>query len=78
MENINKDNITRAELAEIIEGEVDEKIKSGDIDMDAVAEIAEELKDKGLFTAGDELRNKAEEIWRQRLINEELEKRFVN
>ncbi len=76
-ENFDK-NITKQELEEIIGEEIDAKIKNGEIsmDMDAIAEIAEELKSEGL-SAGDELRNKALETWRQRLIEEELRKRSV-
>ena len=76
-ENINKE-ITRQELAEIIGEEIDAKIKRKeiDIDMDAIAEIAKSLKRD--LPAGDELRNKAFEVWRQRLIDEELEKRSDN
>jgi len=76
-ENINNKGITNQELIESIGEEIDAKIRSGEIgiDMNAVAEIAENLKNEGKFTAGDELRNEALIIWRQSLINQKLEKR---
>ena len=76
-ENINNKEITKQELIESIGEEIDAKIRSGEIgiDMNAVAEIAENLKNEGKFTAGDELRNEALIIWRQSLINQKLEKR---
>ena len=74
---VNKENITKQESAEIIGEEIDAKIRNKEIiiDMDAIAKIAEGLKREGV-SAGDELKNKAFEIWRQRLIDEELEKRL--
>ena len=44
------------------------------MDIDEISKIAEDLKNKGLFVAGDELKNEAFRIWRQNLINQELEK----
>ena len=68
-------SITKQELIESIGEEIDAMIRERGVDGNAVAEIAEDLKNKGLFTAGDELKNEAFRIWRQNLIDEELEKR---
>ena len=72
--NINNNEITRQELIESIEEEIDGKIKKEGMDIDEISKIAEDLKNKGLFVAGDELKNEAFRIWRQNLINQELEK----
>lgn len=60
---------------EEISEEIDRKIKEKGVDADEIAKIAEDLKNKGLFAAGDELQEEAFKIYRQRLIDEELEKR---
>ncbi|MEK7634287.1 MAG: hypothetical protein AAB396_00160 [Patescibacteria group bacterium] len=73
-ENINNSEITNKELIESIEEEIDGKIKKEGMDIDEISKIAEDLKNKGLFVAGDELKNEAFRIWRQNLINQELEK----
>ena len=73
--NINNNEITRQELIESIEEEIDGKIKKEGMDIDEISKIAEDLKNKGLFVAGDELKNEAFRIWRQNLIDQELEKR---
>ena len=74
-ENINNSEITNKELMESIEEEIDGKIKKEGMDIDEISKIAEDLKNKGLFVAGDELKNEAFRIWRQNLIDQELEKR---
>ena len=73
---VNKENITEQELMEIIGEEIGIKIKNGDIDSDALVEIASDLEKKGV-PAGDERRTTALEILRQRMIDEELKKRAI-
>lgn len=74
-ENINSE-IIKQKLIESIEKEIDRKIKEEEVDINEISDIAEDLKNKGLFTAGDELRNEAFRIWRQKLIDQEIEKRI--
>ncbi len=74
-ENIG-DGITNKELMEFIEKEIDRKIREEGVDADEVSKIAEDLKNKGLFTAGDELNNEAFRIYRKNLIDQEFKKRI--
>ncbi len=73
---MNKEKITKQELAEIIGKEIDVKIKDEDIDGDALVEIANDLEKEGV-SGGDERRTMAREILRKRMIDEELEKRSI-
>ena len=63
-------------MEKIIGKEIDARIKSDDIDRNALVEIANELKKKGV-PAGDERRTGALETLRQQMINKELEKRSI-
>jgi hypothetical protein len=79
---MDKDNfeniITKQELIEIIEEEVDKRIKrikEEGIDANEIAKIAEDLKREGIL-AGDELNKKALKAYRKKLIEEEIKKRI--
>ena len=64
----------KREISEELREQAIEKIERGirdgviEIDENRISEIAEDLKNKGLFTAGNELKEETFRIWKQELI----------
>ncbi|MEK7548907.1 MAG: hypothetical protein AAB496_00215 [Patescibacteria group bacterium] len=74
LEGTPPEKLNKEKLMLIIEEKIDKKIKEEGIDANEIAGIAENLKNKGLFLAGDELQEEAFKIYRQNLIDREFEK----